>query len=125
MSKVNWEFFLSRNNLTINEALKGVKSVEEASDYFERKGLSLPETSVLEEALAQNAQQVLDKAAADAEAKKKSEAPKPTKPRRTRSKAPAKSPARKTSGASESEDKDEKESQRYFRKVVPTKKSKK
>ena len=125
MSKVNWEFFLSRNNLTVNDVLSGVKSLGEAQAFFERKGLTSPEASVLEEALSQNAQAALDKAEADAAEKKKKELPKPTAPKRTRAKSVPKRPAKKTREASKSEDKDEKESQRYFRKVVPTKKSKK
>lgn len=127
MNKVSWEFFLSRNNLSINDFISGKETLSDAMLHFEAKGLTQPSIDIVEVALSENAQDEIAKAKIVEDQEKKKLLPKPTASRRSKAKTAPKSPApaKKTRASSKSEVKDEEETKRYFRKVVPTKKTKK
>ena len=133
MSKVNWEFFLSRNRLTINDFLSSALTLQDALACFDTRGLTHPEVSVIELVVAENNEERERKAKELLLKEQKANLPKPTTSRRSKSKVEPKSTQKtepksstsKTRRTAKSEVEDEKEAQRYFRKVVPTKKSKK
>ena len=111
LEKLSWKFYFARSNMSLKEFLSDTQSLEEALDKIDKKNLSLPPESLIVETLRQIEQEEKErKAKAELENAPK---PKKTVPRRTR----------KSQKSSSEKTTEKKSDEKYFRRVVPKKKS--
>lgn len=101
MTTIGWDFYLSRKSIRLEDFLKSSSTLEEAYNLFDNKKLTRPPEELIQKVLIANQQAQEEKQRLEA-------LPNPTAPRKKR-KSPSKA-------------KNEKKDEKYFRKVLPSKK---
>tara|TARA_Y100001938_G_C8061270_1_gene417437 strand:+ start:1168 stop:1581 length:414 start_codon:yes stop_codon:yes gene_type:complete len=135
MKKISWKFYTQRVGKTLTNILGQARTIEEAKKKLDKMNLSYPEDSLIQAALDKLSKREKNRLAREEAAKVPSA--KKTTPRRSRKKSQgpkkeAKSPENKnastdldvkTGKLKDSPAEENTKNEKYFRRVVPTKKS--